>query len=244
MMKLRQVFLALLLCILLPVQAYPAGVGNAVGDNITFTGNARFAIPDGDFCIGGWVQAESTSVSASFSRLVRVDNGLGDFNFGITSGGIGAAYDGLTMDSDDDDGTAVAITGTTSDFASVTTPKYVAVERTGNTLNIYVGTSVVATTTNSSYDGVSSGTPILILFNQSSLNRGFNGKMWDWAMWTTPCTYISSLSQGWTPLMFPANRSWYEPLTENSNEIQAGSANTPTSITFEPNPAPSIQPVD
>lgn len=246
MMRFNHLILACLL-FLGPCTAYPAGVSNAVGDNIAFTGNARFGIPNGDFCMAGWVQAEATSVSASFSRLVRIESADGDFNFAITSGGIGTAFDELILDSDGDSGSNLTLTGTTSDFNGVTTPKLVAVERTGSTANIYVGTSAVATGSVGSWNGVNSGgSPAMWLFNQSALNRGFNGRMWEWAMWSgIPCTnMLASLAAGWTPRMFPNSRMWYVPMTANSNEIQAGSANTPTSITFEPNPGISIQPAD
>lgn len=243
-MRHRKLLLAFVLLCASAAQA--AFIGDNINDNIRLTNNTRFNL-SGDFCIAGWVQAGATSVSASFSRLVsrNQDNstGNGAYGLGITSAGIGTAFDELTFTSVDDDGTSITLTGNANSFASITTPIHIAVERNSTTVTIYVNASGVANTTNANFGTVSIPTDgpytgDLVLFNRehASTFRGFNGSMWEWAAWNTPCNHLAELAGGASPRFYPTGRQWYMPMLVVYQELSGGLAvtNSGTAVTTQP----------
>lgn len=151
--------------------------------------NSILDLPDSDWTIACLVKAtDGNSQSSSFSRLMsRNDNGsTGIFGFGITSGGIGTAFDDLTLSMVDNDGSSFSQTSTANPFASNTSWTSVVIVRSSTTVTAYVNNSSVASGT--AIDAVGSDdTGTLagqwVFLNREQANRGSKVAMAECAKW-------------------------------------------------------------
>lgn len=216
-MKLRNMFLAALLFILVPCTAYPAWLFDSTTDYVFLADNATLTLPNGDWTIAGWVKLTSTSASLDIYPL-RHDRVSGDgYEIIITSNG--SATDEASFLVQSDNGTFISATSTSSPFLSNTDWTHFVLQRSVNTVTLYVNGTSVASASHASLDAVNSDEN-LYLGNRDNADRNLNGSLAEWAKWDRALSSDerAALAEGFSPNCFPGFQ-WYAPMIVSYQEL-------------------------
>lgn len=226
-MRLRNLFFAVLFCILAPFAAYPAWLYNGTSDYVAMATGTATDFPDGDWTVSLWVKLTNDTGSASryfigFQSADYPTSGFNDIRYYTASSGDPGE---IQVDAEDDDGTAFDLISTTAPFSSNTNWTRVTVIRSGNTVTVYLGTTSVATGTNASYDGVTpTGNMHFGADFETAANRFLNGATADAAKWNRAITAgeLTALSQGFSASCIQGF-VWFTPMLGGAyQELKGG----------------------
>lgn len=216
-MRLRNLFFAVLFCILAPFAAYPAWLYNGTNAYVALATGTATDFPDGDWTVSLWVKLtdnanSSTKYFIGFQSADYPTSGYNDIRY---FGESHATTPGqVEADAEDDDGTALAAISSSAPFTGNTNWTRVTVIRSGNTVNVYIGTTSVANATNASFDGITpTGNMYFGADFELGAGRFLNGSTADAAKWNRALTAgeLTALSQGFSASCLPGF-TWFTPM--------------------------------
>lgn len=209
-MRLRNLFLAVLLLFLGPCTAYSAWLFDGTNDFVSLTDNAALTLPDGDWTVAGWVKLNSNSTSQDLF-VVRHDRVSGD-GWEIRIISTGAVTDEASFIVQSDNGTFVSGASTGSPFLSNTDWTHLVLQRSGSTVTLYIDAVSVASASNASLDAINPDED-LFLGNRDNADINLNGSLAEWAKWDRAISAgeLISLAQGFSANCLPGFL-WFTPM--------------------------------
>lgn len=223
-MRLRNLFLAVLLCFLGPCTAYPAWLFDGTNDYVTMADNAALDLPSGNWTIAGWFKLTSTADTGDdgyfFQHGASVSTSM---RFGMYSSG------GVTMDAiyARFTGSVFVPAADEPDWTPNTNWNHVRIERNSNTVNIYLNGSLIATEDVTGLGGIAPSGSLYFSRDPGGSTDWFPGAMADWAKWDRVLTSgeASALDNGFSASCIPGF-TWFTPMINAYQELKAGIAVT------------------
>jgi hypothetical protein len=225
----------LLLMFVISPSSFGAWSFDGTNDYVETGETSGLYLPDGDWTIYANVQVPNNAGTANkfiFNTLASdfPTSGFIDWYIVQDSHATTATRGDLWIDYGDDGN------GVSGDIGSSGTPPFtgnaaytvVLIQRSGNTVTQYVGTTANGSFTNGDFSGITpTGVYIGARFDLES-TRFFSGNMAGFAIWSRALTAaeMTSLANGWSPNCYANGRTFYMPMIVDYQELQTGIAVT------------------
>lgn len=237
-MRLRNLFLAVLLCLFVPCTAYPAWQYDGT-DYVSIADSANTTLPNGDWAIYACIKLDTTSGWPNDYIVISA---------GVSGGSEGEISIEVDQDAglstrmelyiaDDFYGSEVSLASTGDEFSGNTTPTPVVLQRSGSNFEWYINGVAAGTAAVGGIDELNFNTPLILgpYYNEVGNWNALPGSLCGFAKWNRALTQgeITSLGQGFSPGCIPGSQQLFIPMIGTYQELRSnnGVTNTGTAIT-------------
>lgn len=236
--------LLIILCFLITVPSYAAFQGNGTSQYVTLADSSLANLPDGDWAISCWIKITSNAGTDS-QMIYEIWAGgtpyLDTFIYEDSYATTGNRGD-MKLDTSDNDGTAFNFISTgTAPFTSNTSWTNIIFQRSSGASGVvtqYVNNSANGTTTNGSYDAVTSTGRVTAFFTLTDNSGNFlNGALANCAKWDRALSADERATlQKYVPECVINEVKWNVPMLRNYQETANGLTVTNASTTIVDSP--------
>lgn len=237
-MRLRNLFFAVLFCILGPCTAYPAWQYDGT-DYVSVADGSATTLPNGDWAMYVCIKLDTTSGWPNDYTVLSagVSSGSeGEFIIGVDQDG-GSSTRAELYIADDFYGSEVSLSSTGNEFAGNTNPTPVVLQRSGSNFEFYVNGVPSGSVAVGGIDELNFNTPFILgpYYNEVGVDNALPGSLCGFAKWNRALTQgeLTSLGQMYSPSCIPGSQVMDIPMAGGYQDRHSGLAvtNTGTTIT-------------